>query len=162
MGNRFADIEINHDTGGCGLASVKINGTELADYISKVEFVQEAQQVPQVTITFAAETLKINSVGVLNLSEEVVECLERKHKRLVFSKDDFLNTDKPFRYIKENSTDQRQEEEILQLVSENAKRVGIRDFDKMYDFYLKYNFNVDSFLKSYALQLQEHLQETPK
>ncbi len=49
-----------------------------------------------------------------------------------FTREDFLNTAKPYEFVSENAEDQLHEEQLRQLVCENAKRVGIRNFRRLY------------------------------
>lgn len=52
-----------------------------------------------------------------------------------FTKDDFLKTNKPYKFIAENFTNRLEEKQLIELVRENALRVGVRNFDSMYKTY---------------------------
>lgn len=54
-----------------------------------------------------------------------------------FSRDDFLSTIKPYEYLRQLKKDPLRHEKALLEVQENARSVGIRNFRKMYKFYLR-------------------------
>lgn len=52
-----------------------------------------------------------------------------------FTKNDFLKTHKPYKFIAENSTNDFEEKQLIELVRENALRVGVANFNSMYKSY---------------------------
>ena len=53
-----------------------------------------------------------------------------------FQKKQFLNSVEPYRYLHELKSDPIQHEQVLAAIKENARAVGIRNFEKLYDAYL--------------------------
>ena len=49
-----------------------------------------------------------------------------------YSREDFLNSQKPFQYIKETAKDPLHEEQLIQQVEKQAREYGVKSFRKMY------------------------------
>ena len=49
-----------------------------------------------------------------------------------FTKKDFLETLAPYEFVKENANDPFREEQLLQIIYEQAVCVGVRNFKKLY------------------------------
>lgn len=65
-----------------------------------------------------------------------------KNKIPQFTTTDFTTTDKPYKFVYETEKDQH--ESTKQLVCENAKSVGIKNFNKLYSHYSKLKMGVPS------------------
>lgn len=52
-----------------------------------------------------------------------------------FTKEDFLETDRPYRFIKENSTNHLEEGQLITMVREIALSVGVKNFMTLYSCY---------------------------
>ena len=52
-----------------------------------------------------------------------------------FTENDFLNTTKPFEFIRDNAKDPLREEQLLQQVECIAMRRGVRHLRRMYEFF---------------------------
>lgn len=62
---------------------------------------------------------------------------------LMFRKEDFLKTSVPYEYIC-NGKDQLEREQRRQLVSENAARVGIKNFQRLFKSYTESGVDAQS------------------
>lgn len=53
-----------------------------------------------------------------------------------FTREDFLETARPYKFIKENSTNHLEETQLITMVREIALSVGVTNFTSLYKAYL--------------------------
>ena len=53
-----------------------------------------------------------------------------------FTREDFLETARPYKFIKENSTNPLEETQLITMVREIALSVGVTNFTSLYKAYL--------------------------
>lgn len=53
-----------------------------------------------------------------------------------FTREDFLETVRPYKFIKENSTNHLEETQLITMVREIALSVGVKNFVSLYKAYL--------------------------
>lgn len=53
-----------------------------------------------------------------------------------YTKSDFLQTDKPYKYLYALKRTPLQHEQTLCALKENARAVGVRNFEKLYEAFL--------------------------
>lgn len=54
-----------------------------------------------------------------------------------FTKEDFLETDKPYEFVCKKAENDFEKEQIKTVIWENAVKVGIRNFDTLLSYYEK-------------------------
>ena len=57
--------------------------------------------------------------------------------RIVYSKEDFLETTKPYEALYALKNTPLQHEQTLEAIQANARAVGVRNFKQMYEAFLK-------------------------
>jgi len=53
-----------------------------------------------------------------------------------FTKEDFLSSDAPYKFIRDTAKSQLENEQLIQLVRENAAEVGVKNFRRLYSAFV--------------------------